>query len=221
VFRLYFVDAPETGAAFGERVEDQAAYFGLPPADIPALGKAAKEFARERLAQEFTVVTRWQNARGMSSLARFYAIVLVRGQNLAYDLVSAGFARIHGLRATWPEGERASTVLSRLKNAELAAREKKLGAWGWTKAATAQAGPENSAASGKPPAPKSATPAPLVDLNSATAAALMTLPGIGEKLAERIIAARPYATVEDLTRVSGIGPKTFERLRPLVTVAAK
>jgi competence protein ComEA len=60
-----------------------------------------------------------------------------------------------------------------------------------------------------------------VDLNTASAARLQTLPGIGPKLAERILdarARRPFQSVEDLRRVSGVGPKTLERLRPLVTV---
>jgi competence protein ComEA len=61
----------------------------------------------------------------------------------------------------------------------------------------------------------------LVHMNEATAAELRTLPGIGPKLAERILDARarqPFRSVDDLRRVSGIGPKTLERLRPLVTV---
>ena len=60
-----------------------------------------------------------------------------------------------------------------------------------------------------------------VDLNTADEAALQQLPGIGPALAERIVADRtangPYATVDDLTRVSGIGEKTVETIRPYVT----
>ena len=44
------------------------------------------------------------------------------------------------------------------------------------------------------------------------------LPGIGPKMAQRIIDERskkPFASVEELRRVSGIGPKTLEKLRPL------
>lgn len=61
-----------------------------------------------------------------------------------------------------------------------------------------------------------------LDLNSATAAELETLPGIGPALAGRIVAYReehgPFTSVEDLLQVSGIGPATLERLRPLVYV---
>jgi competence protein ComEA len=61
----------------------------------------------------------------------------------------------------------------------------------------------------------------LVDVNAATAAQLQSLPGVGPKMAERIVdarARRPFRSVDELRRVSGVGPKTLERLRPLVTV---
>ena len=61
----------------------------------------------------------------------------------------------------------------------------------------------------------------LIDLNTATAAELDRLPGIGLVLAARIVAERerkPFASVNDLRRVSGIGPKKLEAIRPLVTV---
>jgi competence protein ComEA len=70
-------------------------------------------------------------------------------------------------------------------------------------------------------AKKPTVPDRLMDLNTATVAELDTLPGIGPVLAARIVAERekkPFAKVEDLRRVSGIGPKKFEAIRPLVTV---
>lgn len=57
-----------------------------------------------------------------------------------------------------------------------------------------------------------------IDLNTATQAELETLPGIGASKAAAIIANRPYATVDDLDRVPGIGPSTLNQLRPLVIV---
>lgn len=63
--------------------------------------------------------------------------------------------------------------------------------------------------------------APL-DLNAADARALEALPGIGPSLAARIVEYRarhgPFRRVEDLLAVPGIGPRTLERLRPLVVV---
>lgn len=62
---------------------------------------------------------------------------------------------------------------------------------------------------------------PLLDLNSATEAQLVDLPGIGPSKARAILAYReqnPFRRVEDLMRVRGIGRGTFRQLRPLVTV---
>jgi len=58
-----------------------------------------------------------------------------------------------------------------------------------------------------------------VDLNTASRDELVALPGVGEAIADKIIAGRPYNSVDDLRRV-GVGAKTLERLRPLVTVGA-
>ena len=58
-------------------------------------------------------------------------------------------------------------------------------------------------------------------VNTASVAALETLPGIGPKLAGEIAAYRahtPFTVVDDLLNVSGIGPKRLEAIRPLVTV---
>jgi competence protein ComEA len=61
-----------------------------------------------------------------------------------------------------------------------------------------------------------------IDLNSADAAALETIPGIGPVRAAAIVQHRddngPFATVDALLEVSGIGPATLESVRPYVTV---
>lgn len=61
-----------------------------------------------------------------------------------------------------------------------------------------------------------------LDLNSASAAALEQLPGVGPALAERIVADRgangPFTSVDALDRVPGIGPKIIERVRDRVRV---
>ena len=62
----------------------------------------------------------------------------------------------------------------------------------------------------------------LVNVNTATATELETLPGIGEVIAQAIIDHRtengPFASVEELLDVTGIGDATLEALRELVTV---
>ncbi len=67
-----------------------------------------------------------------------------------------------------------------------------------------------------------AAPVGPVRLNSATEAQLVDLPGIGPKMAARILSYRqehgPFGTIADLGRVQGIGPRILEQLRPLVVV---
>ncbi len=63
-----------------------------------------------------------------------------------------------------------------------------------------------------------------VELNTATAAELQTLPRVGERTAQRIIEYREehggFERIEDLMNVRGIGERTFLRLRPLIRVDA-
>jgi len=65
-------------------------------------------------------------------------------------------------------------------------------------------------------------PAGPVDLNRATPAELDSLPGIGPATAAAIVAHRdangPFATVDDLEQVRGIGPAKLDSIRPLVTL---
>lgn len=62
----------------------------------------------------------------------------------------------------------------------------------------------------------------LININHADAGQLDTLPGIGPVLAQRIVANReahgPFSSLDDLGRVSGIGPAVVEKLAGLATV---
>ncbi len=65
----------------------------------------------------------------------------------------------------------------------------------------------------------------LVDINTAGVEELATLPGVGPALAARIVEFRekngPFESVDDLLKVRGVGEKSLERFRSLVTVGAK
>ncbi|TMQ28982.1 MAG: helix-hairpin-helix domain-containing protein [Nitrospirae bacterium] len=64
----------------------------------------------------------------------------------------------------------------------------------------------------------------LLDLNRATEQDIDALPGIGPRLAERIMEYRQsvgaFHSLDELRAVKGIGKKKFERIRPLVTVTS-
>src|SRR5262249_48637774 len=62
----------------------------------------------------------------------------------------------------------------------------------------------------------------MIDVNRASLGELQSLPGIGPKMAARIVDERerqPFHSVQELHRVRGIGPKTLDRIRPYVKVA--
>ena len=59
----------------------------------------------------------------------------------------------------------------------------------------------------------------VVDLNSASIDQLESLPGVGKKVAENIVSARPFKSVEDLKAVKGIGEAKYGKIKDLVTVA--
>ena len=69
------------------------------------------------------------------------------------------------------------------------------------------------------------TPGRVIDPNRASQADLETLPGIGPVLARRIMDYRrvhgPYKKIADLRKVSGIGPKKLEKIKPYLTIGAK
>lgn len=57
-----------------------------------------------------------------------------------------------------------------------------------------------------------------ININSADEESLTELQGVGARLARRIIEERPFATIDDLTRVRGISEKDVERLRPFLSI---
>ncbi|MHC4964029.1 MAG: ComEA family DNA-binding protein [Planctomycetota bacterium] len=75
-----------------------------------------------------------------------------------------------------------------------------------------------SAAGGRLTQPAPSWPDMRIDVNTASGPELDVLPGIGPRLAERIVADRaahgPFATLDDLARVPGVGQRLVEGVRP-------
>src|SRR5512144_1488976 len=90
-------------------------------------------------------------------------------------------------------------------------------------AALVVAAPLARAGSGRQEAAE-AKVAAVVNLNTASAAQLEGLPGIGAKMAQRIVEYRQksggFKKIEDLMNVKGIGEKSFLKLKPHITVTA-
>jgi competence protein ComEA len=61
-----------------------------------------------------------------------------------------------------------------------------------------------------------------ININTADEAALVKIKGVGKKKAEAIVAYRKdhgnFASVEDLRKIKGFGPKVFEKIKPFITI---
>lgn len=126
---------------------------------------------------------------------------------LAFVALSGAGVRVWRGRQPPPASTEVAALehqLGRVDSARSAKREPK------ARAARARRPPE--------PAPSDTQP---VDINTATAAQIEALPGIGPTMAKRIVAHRDsagsFADLAALCDVRGIGPSLAKRLRPLVT----
>lgn len=227
--RLYFVDCPESVAttdADAKRVREQARYFGITDAKrVFEFGRAAKNFTTNALAQPFTVYTAFASALGRSPGGRIYAFVITAdGHDLGRQLIENGWGRAHGSKRTGPTGGSSQDIQKELQDLESEAMLARKGVWAATDTqAIARLREEQRVedreikellheSSGKQAALSS------VDLNTAGTRDLQSIAGIGPVLASRIIAGRPYKTVDDLLRVSGIGPRLLDKIRPYLIV---
>ena len=130
LFRLYFVDAPETDLEFGDRVNEQAKYFGVTPPQTVQVGEVAKSFVRAKLLHPFIVRTCMQDALGRSKMERFYAFIEVDHRDLGEELVANGLARLHGTDSRPPGMNSVEVEWQKLEQLERAAKQQKVGAWG-------------------------------------------------------------------------------------------
>src|SRR5436190_19067057 len=130
IFRLYFVDAPETDEMTPRRLVDQAKYFAITVRQAIEVGRAAKEFTRQKLSGSFTVFTHMSDAMGQSRLERFYAFVQTSEGDLSEQLVRNGLARNYGFKAVPPGLKNSRLEIEKLQQFEDEARQEKIGGWG-------------------------------------------------------------------------------------------
>ncbi len=229
--RLYFADCPESVAttdADAKRVREQARYFGIADAKkVFEFGLEAETFTKQSLAKPFTVYTSYADALGRSPGGRVYAFVITGdGKDLARLLVENGFARAYGTRRAGPDGASAADIQRQLQDLESQAMLKRRGIWAATdpdvlvKLRTEQREEDRQLKNLRSESSGKRIQVAPVDLNTATTQELQAISGIGPVLAAKIIAGRPYKSVDDLLRVSGIGPKLLEKLRPNLVVSA-
>ena len=213
IIRLYFIDAPETDDGYGSRIAEQAAYFRATPAAVLIAGTKAKELTSRFLAEPFRVITRRQVAPGASRSERYYGIVESGGRRLDAALVAAGLARVIGDIADYPDAAAAQRALLDLRAFELQASKARRGLWlrnGYVESMSDILKPRAGGAASSPQGRR-------INLNTATAAELSSLPGIGPKTAQQIIRARPLKDLAAFDALPGIGPKTIDALRGLVS----
>jgi endonuclease YncB( thermonuclease family) len=94
------------------------------------LGDAAKAFAREKLAEPFTVFTRKSDAMGRSKIERLYAFVQTKEGDFGEQLVRNGLARVHGAKVIPPGLSSLQLERQKLQQFEDEAKQEKIGGWG-------------------------------------------------------------------------------------------
>jgi len=227
--RLYFVDCPETSTSFKsdvQRVREQARYFGLSPATrIIHFGNEAKTFVERILTKPFTVHTAFASALGRSAKGRVYGFIITAdGDDLASLLIKNGFARTHGIGRKTPSGIPRNEMIERLRDLETSAMLKHIGIWSESdpdriaEFRAKQRSEDQELKELQSQVKTAKFSDALLNINTASKEELQSIRGIGPVLAERIIAGRPYKTVDSLIKVKGIGSKKLEKIRPYVAV---
>ena len=229
--RLYGADCIEwhvNDETLARRLRAQRRYFGIADTDAASSMKTARDFGkqaalrtRELLAKPFTVHTAFAGARGNGEKERAYAFVTTaEGKDLATVLVDEGLARAFGVTRQLPDGTSGNEYREALADHELTAAAEQKGIWAvtdWNHIVNDRAEERRESAELQTVLKDSQSTTAAIDPNTATAEELQSLPGIGKKLAERIIEARtktPIRSIDDLLAIKGITPKLAETLTP-------
>jgi competence protein ComEA len=206
----------------------QRSYFGITKAKATAresiqlakkYGEKAGFEVKKQLSAPFTIHTAFADARGDGKHKRIYAFVITAdGKDLSALLVEKGLARAFGVSRQTYDDRSGNDYREHLRDLELQAAKRSEGVWAATQWGTLPAERKEQREADREITlsfdNQKIGPNERINPNTAARDALMTLPGIGEELANRIIEARPHQTSDDLLRVSGIGPATLKRILP-------
>ena len=235
--RLYGADCIEwhvNDETLARRLRAQRRYFGIGSTDAASSMKTARDFGkqasirtRELLAKPFTIHTAFAGARGNGEKERAFAFVTTaEGKDLATILVDEGLARAFGVTRQLPNGTSGNEYRETLADLELTAAADRKGIWAatdWPRLAADRAEERRESAELQTVLKNSRSTA-AINPNTATAEELESLPGIGKKLAERILEARattPIRSINDLLAIRGMTPKLVQSLGPKIQLPNK
>lgn len=139
IFRLYFVDAPETafktyrgGRNNHDRIAEQAVAMGdITSPQVVEIGKDAKDFVLTHLGKSpFTIHTEWDSPFNDQRYHAFVVLNYNRKVRFLHELlVEKGYARIHTKGSELPDGTSRRKQESHLRSLERTAKTQKTGAW--------------------------------------------------------------------------------------------
>jgi endonuclease YncB( thermonuclease family) len=129
IFRLHFVDCPETSNFVPKRLSEQAAYWNTSEKNVVEAGRAARRYALQKLKQPFIVYTAWEDAKGRSRIPRHFAMIRAGDKFLSEWLVRNGHARVYGYPKDLPDGTSKWTHREKLQKLEKSAKHSGKGAW--------------------------------------------------------------------------------------------
>jgi len=130
IFRLYFVDTPETDMSVPDRVAEQAKYFHVAIQSALQIGLEAERFTRKKLSRPFSIRTRKQDARGRSRRPRYFAFVQTETGDLGEKLIANGLARAYGAASVAPGMITPEGEWRKLRQLERKAKKQRIGGWG-------------------------------------------------------------------------------------------
>lgn len=133
VFRLYFVDTPETTLNNGDIIREQIRYFNyITEEQLLETGAEAREYALKILrSRPFTVFTQWEK---LMHSHRYYGMIQIQAATherrfLSELLANRGYATLDSNGRNLPNGVEQEVYRDHLRELETVARKSSVGAW--------------------------------------------------------------------------------------------